>query len=45
MVILGEFQSMNTKNIKGVEDSIDEKDMQVDIKLKPGDNLAWMTNY
>ena len=35
MVILGEFQSMNTKNIKGVEDSIDEKDMNVDIKLTP----------
>ena len=45
MVILGEFQSMNTKNIKGVEDSIDEKDMNVDIKLKPGDNLAWLTDY
>ncbi len=36
---------MNTQNIKGVEDSVDDNDMAVDIKTKPGDNLGWLTNY
>ena len=45
MIILGEFKSMNTQNIKDVDNSFDDNDIKVEIRAKPGGDLAWLTNY